>query len=77
LHERADLFWLRFHRITPDFEEIRRLLSRSQFSEALREHRGHLWLPLDTDAHLAGPELVGQIADQVEAIVTALSRGTG
>jgi hypothetical protein len=63
--------WLRFHKDTKDFKRVRQRLLHSEFSQQMREARGHIWLPLTVDTDLDGSRLVDDLAAQVGTILSA------
>jgi hypothetical protein len=65
--------WLRFHKATNDFQEVKKRLRRSEFAEQIRQSRGHIWLPLNIEPDLGGPELVGYLVAQVERIANVVA----
>jgi hypothetical protein len=65
------VFWLRFHRKTGGFSEVKRRLRRSAVAEQIREHRGHIWFPLNVDPDLSAPALIDAIVAQVVVILAA------
>lgn len=61
--------WLRFHRVTGMFDEIRKRLRESDFSGRLVEHQGHVWIPLDIPSNETdGKLLVDSLVRQANAI---------
>lgn len=60
--------WLRYHKVTPGFREIRDRLMSSDYATLVRSDESHLWLPLDIPADRPGPELVEHLVEQVNAI---------
>lgn len=76
--EGQTLFWLRYHRRTPDFELVKARLSRSSYAPRMRTDDRHLWLPLDARPDAAGPELVQDLVAQISSIIaTASARNPG
>ena len=69
---RATPIWMRFHRVTNEFDAVSRALRRSRYAEELRAKRGHLWLPLEVDEARSGPELVDDLVAQVAEILRVL-----
>lgn len=65
--------WIRFHRKTSHFEDIRARLLSSPVGLHARRDRRHLWLPLTVNPDLAGPELVEDLVAQVRRTQEALA----
>jgi hypothetical protein len=64
----ATPLWLRYHKITTHFREIRARIMTSAFAEDVRTDDGHLWLPLVVTGELAGHELVDHLVAHVRAV---------
>jgi len=70
------VFWMRFHKETGNFAEVKKRLRRSLVAEQIREHRGHLWFALPADPDLPLPELIDSLAVQATVILNAAAPAT-
>ena len=66
---RTSPVWLRFHRGTANFADIRDRLDSSEFAARLVESGGHVWIPLDVPFGVGGEEMVNELVAQAEAVV--------
>jgi hypothetical protein len=60
--------WLRFHKDTVLFADIRNRLESSAFASKLVRSAGHIWLPLDVPTDTDGEQMVNQLVAQVQAV---------
>lgn len=68
--------WARFHRDTPHFTAVQRVLEEQRLSTADLE--GHAWLPLKIPPHRPGSEIVPAVVAQISDIESvAISAASG
>jgi hypothetical protein len=62
--------WMRFHKATGDFQDIRQRIKASEAS-SLRwlESGGHIWIPLDVPLDVSGEQMVQRLVEQAEEVV--------
>lgn len=59
--------WMRFHKVTRHFAEIRRRIVASQLRSL--DSGGHIWIPLDIPLDVSQEQMVEALVRQVEAVV--------
>ncbi len=65
--------WMRFHRNTGNFKQIRQRVEASVPSSI--ESGGHIWIPLDVPFNVSGEEMIQSLVDQAEKIVEVIYNG--
>lgn len=64
--------WLRFHKVTGGFDEIRDRLLASALRERVSRQGGHVWISLPLSGDDSGPELVDKLEEQYVTILNVI-----
>jgi len=59
--------WMRFHRNTGNFKQIRQRVEASVPSSI--ESGGHIWIPLDVPFNVSGEQMIQALVEQAEEVV--------
>ena len=66
--------WLRFHKVTGRFAEIRSNLESSALSTRLVKSGGHIWIPLDVPVDADAERMVDEVVSQAEGVMRVAYR---
>jgi hypothetical protein len=64
--------WMRFHKDTGDFSDIRRRIESSDLRRLTSS--GHIWIPLDVPRDVSGEEMVEKLVEQAEDVIRVAYR---
>ena len=67
--------WMRFHKKTPRFSEIRSRLLKTEYGHELRhvEYGGHFWIPLIPPFEVSGDLLIADLFNQVQNVLKSVA----
>ncbi len=67
--------WMRFHKKTPRFSEIRSRLLKTEYGRDANhaQHEGHFWIPLNPPLGISGDILISNLLEQVQRVITEIN----